>query len=413
MHRFRKDPTMSHDSSTDFTARSSYAEPNVGIDLSITSKAQARPGSEKGELWPNRYLPHGGGAAMNKSMIGAMSGPGKWVVAGMVALALTACGDKGDKKVATQVAAKVGSEEISVHQINFVLSRTNAANATPENADKLRREVLEKLIDQQLAVDQAVEKKLHRSPEVVSQIEAARREVLARAYVQQLAASLPKPSPDEARKYFADHPPLFAERRVFNLQEILVPATAGAEVADQVKSQVGAGKSMEEIANWLKSRNVRFGGNSASRAAEQIPLELLTKVHALKDGQTTIIANPQGFTVLRVASSQSAPVPEASALPRIEQFLANQRGAEAVSKAIKELRGKTTITYMGDFAQAGGAVGTAAPAQPAAITAEPAAAAAAPAPAAAAAAPPAAPGAAPAVDAKTKSVLEKGVAGLK
>ena len=234
--------------------------------------------------------------------------PARWAVLAMVAIALAACGEKSGPKAATQVAAKVGSEEISVHQINFVLARTNTANATPENAQRLRKDALEKLIDQQLAVDQAMEKKLDRSPEVVSQLEAARREVLARAYVQQLAGALPKPTTEEAQKYFNDNPALFSERRIFNLQEILVPAGAGAAVADQIKAQVSAGKSMDDIAAWLKGRNVRFGGNSATRAAEQIPLELLKTVHVLKDGQTTVIGNAQGFTVLRIASSQSAPV---------------------------------------------------------------------------------------------------------
>jgi EpsD family peptidyl-prolyl cis-trans isomerase len=338
---------------------------------------------------------------------------GKWLAVGMVAMALLACGDKADKKVATQVAAKVGSEEISVHQINFVISRTNTANATPEAAERLRHEVLEKLIDQQLAVDQAVEKKLDRSPEVVSQLEAARREVLARAYVQQMASSIPKPTAEETKKYFADNPALFAERRIYNLQEMVVPGTSGSEMLEQIKAQVAAGKSMDELAAWMKARNVRFGGNSATRAAEQIPLELLKTVSALKDGQTTVISNAQGATILRLASSQSAPVAEAAALPRIEQFLANQRGAEIVGQNIKDLRAKTTVTYMGDFAPGKGGNAAAATQPAAAITAEPAAA-----PAAAATTPPppapASPSVAnPAIDDKTKSAIDKGVAAMK
>lgn len=310
---------------------------------------------------------------------------GKWLAAGMVALALVACGDKAGKKAAAQVAVQVGSEEISVDQINFVLSRTKTANATPESAERLRHEVLEKLIDQQLAVDQAVEKKLDRSPEVVSQLEAARREVLARAYVQQVVAAIPKPTAEETKKYFADNPSLFSERRIYNLQEIVVPAVTGSETLDQIKAQVAAGKSMEALASWLKGRDIRFGGNSATRAAEQIPLELLKTVAALQDGQTTVIVNPQGATVLRVASSQSAPVAEAVALPRIEQFLANQRGVEVVGKTIKDLRAKTTITYMGDFAL--GSTGAAAAKQPSVAT--------------------------PPSDAMTKSVLEKPGADMK
>ena len=342
-----------------------------------------------------------------------MPKPARWAALALVATALAACGDKAGTKPATQVAAKVGSEEISVHQINFVLSRANTTNVTPESAQLLRLEVLEKLIDQQLAVDQALEKKLDRTPEVVTQLEAARREVLSRAYVQQLAGALAKPTTEEAQKYFTDNPQLFSERRVFNLQEILVPAAAGREVSEQLKAQVDAGKSMDDIAAWLRSRNVRFGGNSATRAAEQIPLELLKTVHALKDGQTTLVSNAQGFTVLRVASSQSAPVAEAAALPRIQQFLTNQRGSEAVTQAIKDLRAKTTVTYMGDFAPgAAGAAGAVTGGQPTgAISAEPGSpAAAAP---AATPAPPVAPATVDQAADDARAAIEKGVKGLK
>lgn len=287
------------------------------------------------------------------------------VAAALIAIGLTGCGNKDDKKLATEVAAKVGAEEISAQQINQVLSRTSSANATPAALQALRREVLEKLIDQQLAVDQATANKLHRAPEVAAQIESARREVLARAYIQQVAAALPKPTAEETRKYFNDHPQLFSERRIYSLQEIVVSAAAGASVSEQLRAQVAAGKSMEDIAAFLKGRDIRFGGGAATRAAEQIPLELLAKVYGLKDGQTTVIDSAQGYTVLRVVSSQSAPVPEASALPRIEQFLLNQRGAEAVNKSIKELRAKATITYLGDFAQTSALSGNSAAGQPA------------------------------------------------
>ena len=320
-----------------------------------------------------------------------------------ITLTLTACGDKEEKKVATQVAAKVGKEEISVHQINQVLSRTNAGNATPAAVDKLRRDVLEKLIDQQLAVDQAMEAKINRSPEVVAMLESARREVLSRAYIQQITGALPKPTPEELKKYYTDHPALFSERRVYNLQEVQLPASAGQDTAEAVRGMLGAGKPMEEVGAFLKGRDIKFGGGAATRAAEQIPLELLTKLHALKDGQSMVVANPQGFNVVRVAASQTAPVPEANALPRIEQFLANQRGAEAVGKAIKDLRAKTTITYMGDFAGGPPPAAAAAPAAPAAVAA--------PVPAAAPATTDTATAAPDA--AKSQSVIEKGVAKLK
>jgi len=305
-----------------------------------------------------------------------------------LAVTLVACGDKDGKKAATQVAAKVGSEEISIHQINQVLSRANTGGASPEALKAMSKEVLEKLIDQQLAVDQATENKLHRSPDVVAQIEAARRDILARAYIQQITANTPKPTAEETKKYFTEHPQLFSERRIFNVQEIVAPATPG--VADQLKALVAAGKSLEDIAAALKAKNIPFNGGSATRAAEQIPLEALPKIHALKDGQSTVIDSPQGSTVVRVVSSQQAPVAEAAALPRIEQFLINQRAGDAVAANIKQLRSTTKITYMGEFDGSAAAAPAAPAPTPAPVEAAPAAS-----------------------EDKTKSVIEKGVSGLK
>lgn len=296
---------------------------------------------------------------------------------------LSGCGSKDEKNAATQVAAKVGSEEISVHQINQVLGRTNTAGLSAAAAQSMSRDVLEKLIDQQLAVEQATEDRLHRSPDVVSQIEAARRDILARAYMQKIAATVPKPTAEEVKKYYAGHPALFSERRIFNVQEIVMAATPG--LADQLRTLLATGKPIVEVANWLKGKGIKFDGGSATRAAEQIPLERLTQIHALRDGQSIVLESPQTITVVRLASSQSSPVAEAAASARIEQFLSNQRASEAVGAKIKELRSATKITYMGEFSKPPAS----APVAPAAITAP----------------------VAPAAD--TTTAIEKGVAGLK
>lgn len=271
---------------------------------------------------------------------------------------LAACGDKEGAQAATQVAAKVGSEEISVHQINQVLSRSNTNGATKEAVQAASKQVLERLIDQQLAVDQATENKLHRSPEVVTQLEAMRREVLARAYIQQVIGALPKLTPEEIKKYYDENPALFAERRVFTVQEIQVPDAAS--VLSELRSMAEAGKPLEEVANMLKARNVKFRGGSATRAAEQIPLELLPKIHALKDGQSLVLSAGAGATFLRIDSSRQTPVTEAVATPGIEQFLNNRRSSEAVAAEIKRLRAATTVTYMGEFVKTAAAPAAAA-----------------------------------------------------
>lgn len=302
-------------------------------------------------------------------------------------LTLSACDKKeADKPAASQIAAKVNSGEISVHQINFLLARSGANAKSPEAGAKLRRDVLDKLIEQELAIGQAVEKKLDRSPDVLMAIEAARRDILARAYIEQITKALEKPTAEETKKYYSEHPQLFSERRIYNIQEIAMPASPG--ISASLREMLDSGKSLEEVINWLKSKDIKFAGGSATRAAEQIPLELLPKLHNLKVGQSMIIENPQTVTLMRLAAAQSVPFSEEAALPRIEQFLGNQRASEAAMKEIRQLKEKAKITYMGEFA------GTAA--APAATDTT-------------AASSPAESGVKPA----TNSAIEKGIAGLK
>lgn len=259
---------------------------------------------------------------------------------------VTGCGKAESKAAPTQVAAKVNGDEISVHQINTVLAK--ASGVTNENAPQARKEILERLVAQQLAVEQALAKKLDRSPDVLSTIEAARHEILARAYLEQVAAAAPRATEEEVKRYFDDHPDLFAKRRIYALQELAIPKSGGA--IEGLQELVKAGKSMDDIAAWLKARNIPARGNAGNRAAEQLPLELLPRMATLHDGQTAVIDAPQVVYVMHLVSSRAAPVDEVAAKPRIQQFLQNQRNSKAVAEEMKKLRDAAKIEYVGDFA---------------------------------------------------------------
>ncbi len=261
-------------------------------------------------------------------------------------LLATGCSKKDKDKAATQVIASVDGEEISIHQMNTILAR--AKGITPETLPQAKQEILAGLVEQQLAINLAISKKLDRTPEVVTALENAKREILGRAALEQIAAAQPKPTDAEAEKYFNDHPALFAERRVFNLQEIAV-RRSGKDVGD-LASQANNAKSMEEVANWLKEKGIEFSTNGGTRSAEQIPLEVLPKLHAFKDGQIGLIESKDAYLVMRLVASRSQPVTLAQALPTIKVFLANQRGAEAVKNEKDLLKAKAKVEYFGEFA---------------------------------------------------------------
>ena len=263
-------------------------------------------------------------------------------------LFLAACGKPAATLPNTQVAAQVGSEEISLHQVNAALAQSAHRDASAAQLELLSRSTLESLIDQQVAVAQAETQQLQRDPEVMAQIEAARRSVLANAYLKQYASSLPKPPAEDARAYYDAHPALFSERRVYTVQEIVVARTP--ELLAQFERMAGAHQSMDEVAAWLNARQIAFRPLRANRAAEQIPLDLLPRMHALQDGQVLVFTAPGALTMLRLLASRTEPVSEALALPRIDQYLGTQRTVAALTAHMQDLRSKTQVVYRGAFA---------------------------------------------------------------
>ena len=77
----------------------------------------------------------------------------------MLGLGLAGCGHKSEGG-ATQVVAKVNGDEISIHQVNFQLARLGALDK--EKSKLAAKEVLSKLVNQELLKQKAVEAKLDR-----------------------------------------------------------------------------------------------------------------------------------------------------------------------------------------------------------------------------------------------------------
>jgi EpsD family peptidyl-prolyl cis-trans isomerase len=277
-----------------------------------------------------------------------------------IAAAMVACGggNKADKP-ASQTAAKVNKEEITVHQINAVLAQQR--NLRPEQTEAASFQVLQRLIDQELAVQKAAELKLDRDPQVMQRIESARREIIARAYADKIGDGATKPTTEEITKYYNDNPALFKDRRVYQLQEVAIEATPQQQA--DVRAKIASAKNAADLVEKLKAANVKYAGNQATRAAEQLPLAAVAELAALKEGQSVVRTGPKGLTAVFVVAAASQPVAMDRAGKAIEQYLLNERKRKLLKDDVKALRDSAAISYVGKFADAASAApkGAAAP----------------------------------------------------
>ena len=205
-----------------------------------------------------------------------------------LAAALPGC-ERAAAERGAQLAAKVNGAEISVRQ----LRSAGAASAG---------QALEKVIERELLVQQALHAGLDREPAVKEAIDASRRQILAQAWIDKVVAGKAV-SHEEIRAFYAEHPELFAERRVYHVRETrVVPA-------------------------------------------EQVPLVHLTQLTRMSAGESGFMGEQQ----IELVDAESAPIGEAQATPVIEQFLAGRKRLELAAAEVRRLREVATIEYAGEF----------------------------------------------------------------
>jgi len=264
----------------------------------------------------------------------------------LAVMILAACGKSADK-TNTQVAAKVNKDEISVHQINFLLSR--AGQIPQEQLKPASRQALERLIDQELMVQKATESKLDRDPAIMQSLEASRHQILAQAYMNKVMGAASKPTDAEVRDYYDKHPELFSQRRVFRFQQLSI--AGGKELVPEIQQMLSANKSMNDLVSWAKVKNLRYTTNAVVKPAEQLPLELLPRLNQMKDGNIGLINENGGISIIQLLASQDQPVDEKAAGSMIQQFLLNKQKTQIADNEVKQLRSTAKIEYMGEFAK--------------------------------------------------------------
>lgn len=232
-------------------------------------------------------------------------------------------------------AARVNGAQITLQEVRGAGTGAGAAQA------------LEKVIERELLVQQALQARLDEEPEVAHAMETARREALARAWLERAAAGV-RATPEEVAAFYAENPALFAERRVYKLREISV---AGAQdKLDLLRSEAATATDLEELAAWLRWRSMKVSRVSAqTQPAEDLPLAYLPRLSRMKEGEIAVLPSAAGASIVQLVQAQEAPLSAREAEPLIERLLSARKRMALAQNEVKRLRAQASIEYLGEF----------------------------------------------------------------
>jgi EpsD family peptidyl-prolyl cis-trans isomerase len=249
------------------------------------------------------------------------------------------------ENVSEPIAAKVNDIEIPTHHIDQMMQ--GAPNLTASNEAEIKQQILEKLIDQEIIIEKANKESLDRVPEVVLAMETARREVLAKAYLQKLVTDSSKVTDDEVNQYYLEHSALFSKRRIYKLEDISTEKNTGSLAT--IQKAVAKKRSMAAIASVLQKKGIKYSEETYTRPAEQLPLNLLPKIQQLRKGEMLIVETDEVVHVMRLVNAEAAPISLEMAASSIRSFLISSRANEIVDEKMKSFRQQAKIEYVGDF----------------------------------------------------------------
>lgn len=266
------------------------------------------------------------------------------LVAVLMAGWLAAC-EAPDKAGNAKAAVKVGQDTVTEAEIERAMAGVNAPGV---DKAKLKATVVEALVTQKLLVQEAKKAGLDKKPEVALDMAAAQRQVLAKAYAESLPGMHEEASAQMIEDFYKQNPNLFANRRVYRLQEVQIEATQDKVPA--IQEQLTQSKTLGEFVEWLKSQGLKGGVASGVKASEQMPEQMRDKLAGMQQGGVVMVPAPNGIAVLSVAGIQPQPLTLEQATPSIKKILLEKKQKEVLEAEVKKLREATKIEYAEGYA---------------------------------------------------------------
>ena len=268
------------------------------------------------------------------------------------------------------------------------LRRVNVAEIrSPERLKRMKRDVLNNLVEQELFWQQAkaagtvatadeveqacrVAKEQFKSEEAFdrrlradgltleSYRELLKKQLSARAYVNAVVAKLPAVTDAQVHQFYVDNPGQFHRPEALRARHILVRVAGGESEEqraakrsriDQVLKEARAGADFAELARTHSDAPTKqWGGELDPIVRGQGAAGLETIAFALAPGQVSDVQSvPEGFEILKVESrSEAITVSEEQASAAIRNHLQELDAKAAVQNEVERLRSAGNIEIL-------------------------------------------------------------------
>ena len=253
-------------------------------------------------------------------------------------IALAGCGSKDAPS--GQVVATVDGVEITQSELNDELAGRKAPTA--EGQKQLQTAVLNQIIARALLADAAREQGLDDTPEAAIAKRRAEQGALIQLLEKKFGASSPQVSAEEVSQFVGDNAELFANRRIYIVDQIIVPspppalikALAGLDTIEQIKAELG-------------KYNLATSTAVGSVDALTLPPPVAKQIAALPPSGVFVTPGQGAVRINHIRESQVSPISGADAARVAKEMLVQRRRGQQVQDAMGKILkdGQSKVHY--------------------------------------------------------------------
>ena len=217
-------------------------------------------------------------------------------LAGTGILALSACGNSG-KLPDGQVVATVNGKDVTIHELNAEIG------LIPNQGDDSMRKLVEsvalaRVIERKMLVQEAAKRKLDQNPQFLLARQRINETLLVQALqgdVQQKVTATPR---ENAQKFVAQNPQVFADRKIFTLDQIQFLRPANID-----ELPLKEAKTMGDVEKILVGANIEYRRAPQQLDSLTVNPELTTEIVRLSS-----MVNPEPFMFADQPEGAPAPI---------------------------------------------------------------------------------------------------------
>ena len=242
-----------------------------------------------------------------------------------------------------QIVAIVNGDEITMQELNAEFQGVNI----PDNADRqrIRKEVLQRLIDRKLIVQKAREQGMDKTPEYIAQQRRLEENLLVSMLGQKVAQTVPMPDDRDVTQYIVDNPTQFSQRQQLLLDQIQFQAPRDVNKLMTLKDS----HSLDDIAAGLEKLKLNYSRGKGVIDTGRLDPQLMKKINELPQGEPFVLPSNGQFVASVIVARAGVTTPQNIARQAAGEIVRRRALVNESRAQIAHARTEAKIQYQPGF----------------------------------------------------------------